>query len=162
MSRALIQLAAAVAFALVLWRAFRFAMGLRASRVHREDERRAQEMRGRRIVAEVPTREGGLYLFLESEHELEWQDHSVAKADLVGCRLILNGAVMATAVRPGFALPEPGIPEEFEGRERWDVRLYSRGGVVHEVPCGVLREGVSRETARAVFDAVSSTLHKSA
>jgi hypothetical protein len=64
---------------------------------------------------------------------------------------------MGTAARPGAALPDPGTPEEYEGRERWDVRLYSSQGLA-DVPCGTLREGVSRDAARAVFDSVRRSL----
>jgi hypothetical protein len=52
------------------------------------------------------------------------------------------------------SLPEPTSPEEFEGRERWDVVLYLEGGGTRLVECGNLREGVSREIASRIFDEV--------
>jgi hypothetical protein len=82
----------------------------------------------------------------------------VEKADVVGCRLLLNGAMMAQTALPGTALPEPTPPEEMEGRERWDVRLYVREGRAWDVPCGTLREGVSRDAARAVYEAAAAFL----
>jgi hypothetical protein len=157
MSRIPVQLAAAAVLLVFLWRAFRLAMGLRADRLHREQGRRAEEAQGRRVVAEIASRDGDLYLFVEAGDAFAWRDRRVAKPDLVGCRLLLNGAAMATAARPDAALPEPGLPEELEGRERWDVRLYTRDGLV-DVPCGTLREGVSRDAARAVFEAVAASL----
>src|ERR1051326_1997992 len=57
MSRLLIQLAAALLLLIFLWRAFRFAMGLRWGRVQREQARRDEEARGRRVVAELPARD---------------------------------------------------------------------------------------------------------
>ena len=54
----------------------------------------------------------------------------------------------------GPRAPEPPRPEPYEGRERWSVELYLQDGRRLEVRCGALREGVSRETAQAVFDAV--------
>ena len=135
-------------------------MAMRYSRVVREEERRAEETRGRRVVTEVPSHEGEVYLFVESADAFEWQGRAVRKAEIAGCRLLLNGGLMATATRPGLTLPEPGVPEEFEGRERWDVRVYSVAGSTVDVPCGRLREGVSREAARAVFEAVGTVLRK--
>ena len=55
---------------------------------------------------------------------------------------------------PRGALPEPPLAEAYEGRERWEVELYLRDGRRLQVPCGTLREGVSREAALAVFAAV--------
>ena len=50
-------------------------------------------------------------------------------------------------------LPEPPSAEDFEGRESWDVVLYLEDGGTCVVPCGTLREGVSREIAARVFHA---------
>ena len=54
----------------------------------------------------------------------------------------------------GRPLPDPPAPEDYEGRERWDVALYLTDGRTEPVPCGSLREGVSREIAIRVFEAV--------
>jgi hypothetical protein len=151
--RVLVQLAAALLLLLLLWRAFRMAMAMRYSRVVREDERRAMESRGRRVVAEVPNHAGEVYLFVEDAETFQWPGQALRKADITGCRLLLNGGLMGTATRPGVSLPEPTAPGDFEGRERWDVRVYA-GQTVVDIPCGTLREGVSREAARAVFQAV--------
>jgi hypothetical protein len=153
----LIQISAALVFLVALWKSFRLAMGLRASAVAREADRSAEEARGRRVVTEVPNHGGEVFLFLETSEAFEWLGLRLAKAELLGCRLLLNGGVMGTAARPGAALPDPGTPEEYEGRERWDVRLYSSQGLA-DVPCGTLREGVSRDAARAVFDSVRRSL----
>ena len=56
--------------------------------------------------------------------------------------------------RPGLALPEPSPPEDYVGGERWDVALFLEDGRRVVVPCGALREGVSREIAMRVFEAV--------
>ena len=158
MTRTLIQLAAGGLLLLLVWRAFRLAMSLRYTRLLRDEERRAEEARGRRVVAEVPSHEGEVYLFLESPDAFEWRGRRLAKADVLGARLLLNGGLMASVARSGATLPEPGAPEEYEGRERWDVRFYPKDGAAVDVPCGMLREGVSREAARAVFEAVRSAL----
>ena len=153
----LVQLAVAAAFLVALWKSFRLAMGLRAAALARAADRSAEEARGRRVVTEIP-QGGEVFLFLETPEAFEWQGRRMAKADLDGCRLLLNGGVMGTAARAGIALPEAGTPEEYEGRERWDVRLYSPQGPA-DVPCGTLREGVSRDAARAVFESIRRSLN---
>jgi hypothetical protein len=157
MSRVLIQLAAGVAFLVFVWRAFRFAMALRSGQIAREEARRAEETAGRKIVAELPGGDGALDLFVEDATGFQWTGGRVAKSDLVGCRLLLNGGVMASATRPGVSLPEVGSAEEYEGRERWDVRVYTLAGST-DIACGRVREGVSREIAQSVFAAVRNAL----
>jgi hypothetical protein len=152
LARLAVQLAAAAALLAVLWTLLRFALGLRYAKASREEARRAEEDRGRRVVAEIPLADDRLVLFLEDDEAFYWADQSAAKPGLRGARLLLNGGVMASAVRPGQALPEPEAPTEFEGRERWDVRLFLAGGGEAIVPCGTLREGVSREIATRVFE----------
>ena len=155
--RTLIQLSAGLLLLVFLWRAFRMAMAMRYEGVVRDGERREMEARGRRVVAEVPSHEGDVYLFMETPETFEWRGQILAKARITGCRLLLNGGVMAAAAKQGVALPEPPATEAFEGRERWDVRVYAQSEAV-DIPCGMLREGVSREAARAVYEAVRATL----
>ena len=157
MSPWVIQLVAGAVLLVFLWRSFRLAMSLRASRVRREEEREAEEARGRRIVAEVPVAKGELHLFVDDGSAFEWLGARLPKAQIVGGRLLLNRGVMASCVRPGARLPEAGPAEEFEGRERWDVRVFTEDGSL-DIPCGTYREGVSREIARSVFAAVQAAL----
>jgi hypothetical protein len=153
-----IQIAAAAVLLLVLWTLLRFALGLRYAKVSREQARRTEEDLGRRVVAEIPLADDRLVLFLEDDRAFYWGGLEARKPDLVGARLVLNGGVMGTAVRAGRTLPEPAAPEEFEGRERWDVVLYQEDGRAVVVPCGTLREGVSREIAARVFERVRAAL----
>jgi hypothetical protein len=154
MTTVLIQSAAALVLLFALWRWFRFTMGLRYERLLREDARRAAEAGGRRVVAEVPTRRGELALFAESGEAFFWAGRTIPKSGLTGARLLLNHGVMAAASRAGARLPDPEAAGEYEGREHWVVRLYGASAPV-DVDCGTIREGVSREAARAVFDAVA-------
>jgi hypothetical protein len=156
-SRVLVQLAASAAFLVFVWRAFRYSMALRSGQVFREETRRAEEAAGRRIVAELPGADGRLDLLVEDATHFQWTGGRVAKADIVGCRLLLNGGVMATTGRAGVTLPEVGAGEEYEGRERWDVRVYTASGGA-DIACGRVREGVSREIAQSVFAAVKAAL----
>ena len=66
--------------------------------------------------------------------------------------------MIAAVARPGEALPDPPTLEPFEGRERWEVALYGTAGHDHTIACGTVREGVSREIATRVFEAVRAAL----
>jgi hypothetical protein len=150
----LIRLAAALLLAAALWMLFRFAMGLRWAKVSRERAREAAEAQGRRVVAEIPLPGDDLVFFEEDARAFHWAGRHAAKSDLRGARLLLNGNVVGSAARAAFVLPEPPMAEDYEGRERWDVLLYLQNGGSAVVPCGTLREGVSREIAARVFEAV--------
>ena len=147
-----IKIAALALLLAGLWFLFRFAMALRWSKVVREGSRSAEESRGRRVVAEIPLPDGLLF-FLEDDAGFYWGGSEVRKPEVLGARMLLNGGVIGTFSRAGVALPEPPPAEEYEGRERWDVLVYCVGQT-EAVPCGSLREGVSREIASRVFEAV--------
>ncbi|HET8647612.1 MAG TPA: hypothetical protein VFO85_19090, partial [Vicinamibacteria bacterium] len=142
----------AALLALLFW-AFRLAMGLRWAKVEREQARRRQLETGRRVVAELPLPEG-VSFFSEDEAALHWEGRSLRREEVAGARLLLNSAVVSAAARPGFALPDPPAPEDEPGREKWEVMAYLRNGQALTIRCGSVREGVSREAARAVFDAL--------
>jgi hypothetical protein len=150
----LIQLLAGLALLAALWMLFRFAMGLRWAKVSREEARSEAEAHGRRVVAEIPLSGEELAFFQEDHQRFHWEAQSVVKAEITGARLLLNGNVVGALSRPGAHLPEMPAAEEYEGRERWDVLLYLQSGDSRRVPCGTLREGVSREIAARVFEAV--------
>lgn len=150
-----IQAAAAVLFLAFLWILLRFALGLRYSKVVREEEREAQ--RGR-VVAEIPSAAGEVGFFVEEREAFAWPGGRAAKHEIVGARLLLRGGAIGEASRAGVTLPPAGPADEFEGRERWDVVLYLRGGGTATIACGTLREGVSREVAARVFEAVRASV----
>ena len=152
-----IKVVAGLALLAFLWTAFRLAMGLRWSKIERDRMRRDEETRGRRVVAEIPLSEGHLMLLLEDAEAFHWGTKSVRKTDVAGGRLLLNGGIVGEFSLAGVALPPPGGAEEYEGRERWDVRVYRRDGGAIEIPCGTLREGVSREIAGRAFEAVKAS-----
>jgi hypothetical protein len=153
----LVKLLVALAFVVLVVRLLRFALSLRAQMQAREQERAAQTARGRRVVAELPL-DDGVFLFLEDAAGFYWREGEVARRELAGARLLLNGGVVAQASRPGVFLPGPGASAELEGSEQWEVALHLARGEVRRVPCGRLREGVSREAATAVFEAVRAAL----
>ncbi len=149
-----IQLLALTVFLVAVFRLLRFALGLREAKRVREAERAAEEARGRRVVAEIPLGEGGIVLLTEDENGFAWGGSSVARADIAGGRLLLNGGILREFAREHGVLPSPLPAEEFEGRERWEVVVFLKGGGLTRIPCGTLREGVSREIAGRVYAAV--------
>jgi hypothetical protein len=149
----LLRILAGAALLLLLWWAFRLSMGLRWSKIERERARRLEEETGRRVVAELPLPEGVVF-FVQDEAALRWGAQSVARGDVAGARLLLNSAVVSTVTRAGAALPEPPAPEDEPGREKWEVAAYLRDGRALTIGCGSVREGISRDAARAVFEAL--------
>jgi hypothetical protein len=149
-----IQIVALLVFLYVVFHFFGYAMALRQAKRMRERERDAEEARGRRVVAELPLDDGGIALLTEDETDLRWGAERVGTAEIAGARLLLNGGILREFARRPGVLPPPVPPEEFEGRERWEVAVFLEGGRVARIPCGTLREGVSRDVAGRVYEAV--------
>lgn len=149
-----VQFAAGLLFLAFVWMTFRFAMGLRYAKVAREEARGAREGAGARVVAEIPSRQGDVQFFVDEGDAFAWPGGRVAKDAVAGARLLLRGGLVGAFERPGVVLPPAGPVDEDESRERWDVVVYLRGGGSVTVPCGTLREGVSRDVAARVFEAV--------
>jgi hypothetical protein len=148
-----IRLLALVLLLIALWAVFRLAMSLRYAKVSREEARALEEGRGRLVIAEIPS-DSGLELLLEDEAHLYWKGEAWPKSQVLGGRLRLGGGLVATVSRDGAVLPEPPPAPVEEGRGRWEVVLQLEDGAVEVVECGSLGEGVSREIAARVFEAV--------
>jgi hypothetical protein len=153
-----IKIAAAVALCFVLWMLFRLAMDLRWAKLEREAAHRAQEERGRRVVAELPLPSGALELLVEDKTTFQWGGEAVVKAELRGARLLMNQRVLSECARQGAALPSAAPFDEGDGRERWEVALYLDGDRWSIIPCGTLREGVSREIAGRAYEAAKAAV----
>jgi hypothetical protein len=150
-------------------------------RRRRFSAREAERARGRTIVAELPTSDD-LTLFSEDPDRFYYGERTIDKALIVAVRVLINGEPIAEVIARshphtpamnlatqrgwgggGPAPPdrgtEPGAPEvtddppEGIARDRWDVAIESVTGTVI-VECGAIREGISRELAQAVFEAV--------
>jgi len=160
------------------------ATTLRYYRRRRERARDSEYALGRRIIAELPTAEE-LVLFSEDAKRFYYGERSIDKDLITSVRVLINGAPIAsasrhheslastspaTAAKRGLAASgQPGratesaeiIDDRPEGiaRDRWDVVIESVTGTVL-VECGAIRERVSQELARAVFDAVKRTVER--
>ncbi len=154
----LIRLAALALLLVALWRIFRLAMGLRFAKVSREEARAAEERSGRKVVAELPLSDAEVVFLVEDPDAFRWGSTSIAKTEVRGARLMVNGAVLQEFSLMGERLPAPEAPEEYEGRERWEVRVFRGNAPATAIPCGTLREGISREIAGRVFEAVKGAV----
>ena len=150
-------IAAAIAFALLLLAAS-LATTLHFYRRRRQGVRDEEGARGRTIVAEIPTEED-LVLFSESRERFYYGAQFIDKDRIAAVRVLINGSPIASYVSARAAPQAAGQATSFDdrpegiARDRWDVAIESVAGVVL-VECGAIRERVSQELARAVFDAV--------
>ena len=128
---------------------------------YRRRRRRAHDSEralGRAIIAELPTADE-LVLFSEDEKRFYYGERAIDKDLITAVRVLINGAPIATVTsRRRASTPvsaAAGFEDRPEGiaRDRWDVAIETVTGTVL-VECGAIRERVSQELARAVFDAV--------
>jgi len=131
---------------------------------YRRRRQRAQDSEralGRRVVAEVPAGDE-LVLFSEDPVRFYYGERSIDKDLIVAVRVLINGAPIAAVVsnRQTNAAPQPtrfeDRPEGIE-RDRWDVAIETERGTVL-VECGAIRERVSQELARKIFDVVKESV----
>ena len=168
---------AAVAAAALIF----FALSLLTSlHFYRKRHRRAREdelARGRTIIVELPT-DPELTLFTEDVEHFYYGATPIDKNEIMAVRLLINGSPIAAFVSPRWqseggaadagsikhdpAYSDTSFEDESEGilRDRWDVAIETvnaqQGTIL--VECGSVRERVSQELARKIFDAVTTAL----
>ena len=155
--------AAVVAAALIF-----FALSLLTSlHFYRKRQRavRGDELaRGRTIIVELPT-DPELTLFTEDAEHFYYGATPVDKNTIMAVRVLINGSPIAAFVSPRWESAQHLQPTAFDdrpdgiARDRWDVAIETTDGTIL-VECGAVRERVSQELARKVFDAVKSDLEK--
>jgi hypothetical protein len=159
--RDLFAAAAAIALLVVAASLATTLRGYRRSRARARDSERAL---GRLIIAEIPTDEE-LVLFSEDAARFYYGERSIDKDLIVAVRVLINGSPIAAYVSrrhpPPAATPATSFEDRPEGiaRDRWDVAIEKLTGTVI-VECGAIRERVSQELARAVFDAVKRDMEQ--
>jgi hypothetical protein len=152
------DLAAGILALLLLIVAASLATTLQYYRRRRRRAHDSERALGRAIIAELPTTEE-LVLFSEDSKRFYYGDRSIDKDLITAVRVLINGAPIATVTarrhKADAASPPPAFEDRPEGiaRDRWDVAIETVSGTVL-VECGAIRERVSQELARAVFDAV--------
>jgi hypothetical protein len=148
----------------LLFAAASLSTTLQRYRRRRARARDSERALGRTIVAEIPAA-ADLVLFSEDDVRFHYGDRSIDKDLIAAVRLLVNGAPIAvqTSSRyPQAARPtEGGVEDQPDGiaRDRWDVEIDTISDRVI-VECGAIRERVSQELARAVFDAVKRELQR--
>lgn len=146
-----------VALALIV-SAASLATTLQYYRRRRQRARDGERAKGRRVIAELPTGDD-LVLFSEDETHFHYGDRSMQKSLIAAVRVLINGSPIAAVASKRLAR-EPGQhPTSFDdrpegiARDRWDVAIEAVNETLL-VECGAIRERVSQELARAIFDAV--------
>ena len=154
--------AALVAIALLLI-AGSLATTLQFHRRRRQRARDSERALGRTIIAELPAGED-LVLFSEDGARFYYGERAIDKDLIAAARVLINGAPIAAIVSRRHDSGERH-PTSFEdrpdgiARDRWDVAIETVTGTVL-VECGAIRERVSQELARAVFDAVRGDIER--
>ena len=148
---------------LLLMVAASLATTLQVYRRRRQRARDSDRALGRRIVAELPTTEE-LVHFSEDEARFYYGERSIDKDLILAARVLINGSPIAAAESDRQSRQAP-MPTSFEdrpegiARDRWDVAIETERGTVL-VECGAIRERVSQELARQVFDAVKADIER--
>jgi hypothetical protein len=156
-------IAAIVALGLLLF-ALSLATTLQRHRRKRERERDSERALGRDIIAEIPEGEGFLLVSADTSR-FYYGDRSIDKDLIVAVRVLINGAPIAAYVSRRHAADEKQ-PTSFDdrpegiARDRWDVAVETVTGTTL-IECGAIRERVSQELARKIFDAIKSELERS-
>ena len=145
---------------------FLFALGLastlRFHRRSRERERRELRAAGRTVLAEIPTGDG-LALFSADQDHYHWAGTAILKRNIQVVRVLINGSPIASYTARRHASVDLGDSGSFADRpegiahDRWDVLVRTESGDTL-VECGSIRERVSQELARKVFDAVKAEM----
>jgi len=155
---------AAVAALVLLVAAASLATTLQAYRRRRVRARDSERALGRTIIAEIPAGDD-LVLFSEDASRFYYGEQSIDKDLIVAVRVLINGAPIASCVsrrhRDGADRRATSFDDRPDGiaRDRWDVALETITGTTL-VLCGAIRERVSQELARTVFDAVKRELER--
>lgn len=155
---------AAIVALLLLFVAASLATTLHFHRRRRRQVRKAEQARGRTIVAELPTSDE-LTLFSEDPRQFHYGALSIDKDRIVAVRVLINGSPIATVESARHSADAKRHPTFFDdrqegiARDRWDVAIETDAGAVL-VECGAIRERVSQELARAIFEAVKQDVEQ--
>jgi hypothetical protein len=155
---------AAVAALVLLIIAASLATTLQAYRRRRVRARDSERALGRTVIAEIPAGDD-LTLFSEDASRFYYGERSADKDLIVAVRVLINGSPIAAYASRRYpeaaAAQATGFEDRPDGiaRDRWDVAVETVTGMLL-VECGAIRERVSQELARAVFDAVKRELER--
>lgn len=158
------DLVAAVVALLLLVTAASLATTLQFYRRRRLRARDSERALGRTIITEIPSGDD-LVLFSEDNSRFYYGERSIDKDLIVAVRVLINGAPIAAHVSTRHHQNAHRDATSFEdrpegiARDRWDVAIETVSGTTL-VECGAIRERVSQELARAVFERVKKVLEQ--
>ena len=158
------DLVAGIVAVLLLLVAASLATTLQSYRRRRQRARDSEGALGRVVIAELPTADD-LVLVSQDDHRFYYGERAIDKDLIVAVRLLINGAPIAASVSRRHATSTPLQPTGFEdrpegiARDRWDVAVETVVGTTL-IECGAIRERVSQELARTVFDAIKTDLER--
>jgi len=154
------DLVAGIVAVLLLLVAASLATTLRGYRRRRQRARDSELALGRTVIAELPTGDD-LVLVSEDDQRFYYGERAIDKDVIVAVRVLINGSPIASYVSQRHATSTPLQATSFEdrpegiARDRWDVAVETVAGTTL-IECGAIRERVSQELARAVFDAIKN------
>ena len=149
---------------LLLLVAVSLATTLKYYRRRRERARDSERALGRTVIVEIPG-DDDLVLFSEDAGRFYYGERSIDKDLIAAARVLINGAPIAASVSTRHGAASQRQPTTFDdrpegiARDRWDVAIEAVNGTTI-VECGAIRERVSQELARAVFDAVKRDIER--
>ena len=155
---------AAVAALVLLLVAASLATTLQTYRRRRLRARDSERALGRRVIAEIPAGDD-LTLVSEDEARFYYGERFVDKDLIVAVRVLINGSPIASYLSTRHPEGTNRQATSFEdrpdgiARDRWDVAIETVDGTTL-VECGAIRERISQELARAVFDAVKLEMER--
>jgi hypothetical protein len=124
-------------------------------RQRRERTRREARASGRAIIAELP--QGADLVYVTEDRDCFYVgDRPIEKASIRGVRLMVNGGLVSQA---GETRSEPAAAaratsdEEAFIRDRWDVLVDTASGTV-TIACGAIRERISQDLARRIYEVI--------
>ena len=158
------DLVAGIVAVLLLLAAASLATTLRSYRRRRQRARDSEGALGRVVIAELPTADD-LVLVSQDDKRFYYGERAIDKDLIVAVRMLINGSPIAAAVSRRHAAGGALQPTRFEdrpegiARDRWDVAIETFAGTTL-IECGAIRERVSQELARTVFDAIKNDLEQ--
>jgi hypothetical protein len=155
---------AALAALVLLAIAASLATTLQTYRRRRLRARDSERALGRTVIAEIPAGDD-LALFSEDATRFYYGERSVDKDLITAVRVLINGSAIAAYASRRYPEAASAQATSFEdrpdgiARDRWDVAIETVKGTTL-VECGAIRERVSQELARMVFDAVKREVER--
>jgi hypothetical protein len=143
--------------------ALSLATTLRRYRGRRVRARDSERALGRTLIAELPIA-SELVLVSEDDVRIYYGDVSIDKDLITAVRVLINGSPIAAYVsrrHPTSSVQATSFVDRPEGiaRDRWDVAVETIRGTTL-IECGAIRERVSQELARTVYDAIKLDLER--